>query len=688
MFAPRKPDASEARKELEIVECLLKGLERLEYRGYDSAGFAIDDESFVEFDKENGHVNLMPSSTVIKSQGKVQQLRSLAEETFMQNGIDMHVPYWITSGIAHTRWATHGQPSAINAHPQSSGDDQEFLVVHNGIITNYNALKSFLIQKGEDFVSETDTEVIAKLCKYVYASVGGQIDFPQLVMDVMSYMEGSYALLVKSSHFPGELLACKKGSPLILGVKGHEEGGLRLGSPRQLANSESEKKPGVEYFLSSDASAIVEHTKRVIVLEDGDILHLAHGNFGVFNITERKATDGYQKFKRAPDLVELELEVEHIMKGGFDHFMQKEIFEQPETLMQTMRGRVTFEDVPFGQRRIKLGGLVEHLETIQRCRRIVIVACGTSYNAGLACRSALETLAEVPVALELASDLLDRRSPIFRDDTCIFISQSGETADTLRSLEFALKKGALCVGVTNTVGSSIARLTHCGVHINAGAEIGVASTKAYTSQIVVLLIMALALSEDKISGYQECSVLIKGLQALPDAARKCLQLSDKIAALANHLLNEHSLLLFGRGCNYATALEGALKVKEVALMHSEGILAGEMKHGPLALVDNKMPILVIATRDSLYSKMFSVIEQLKARGGRLIVICSEGDEDMIKLAGNTATILEIPCLPEYLQPILNVIPLQMLSYHLAVSRGHNVDQPRNLAKSVTVSEES
>lgn len=508
----------------------------------------------------------------------------------------------------------------------------------------------------------------------------------QLMVDVMSHLEGSFALLVKSVHYPGELLACKIGSPLIIGVK--SETVLKVGTPNKLlSGSEVVREEKVECFLSSDASAIVEHTKRVIVLEDGDIAHLADGSFSLFNVADKEA-DEFLKCKRAPELVELEMEVEHIMKKGYHHFMQKEIFEQPETLLQTMRGRVNFDDVPIGEPRIKLGGLVDTLESIQRCRRLVIVGCGTSYNAGLACRSALENFAGVPVALELASDLLDRRSPVFRDDTYIFLSQSGETADTLRSLEFALKKGALCVGITNTVGSAIARKTHCGVHINAGAEIGVASTKAYTSQIVVLLILALALSEDRISQFKERCELIKGLSNLSGAVKDALALDDRVRDLATSLVHEHSLLLFGRGCNYSTALEGALKVKEVSLMHSEGILAGEMKHGPLALVDDKMPILVIATLDSLHSKMLSVIEQLKARGGRLIVICSEGDARVASAAGPLATILEVPSLPEYVQPVVNIIPLQLLSYHLAVLRGHNVDQPRNLAKSVTVSEES
>ena len=531
--------------------------------------------------------------------------------------------------------------------------------------------------------------------------------YVQLSMDVMSRLEGSYALLIKSVHHPGELLACKKGSPLILGLKSSGDGILSrkvtsletspydsphkqhlLGLQSPTSPSGSHITSTMEYFLSSDASAIVEHTKQVIVLEDGDVVHIAQGELSLFNARADGKTGNLSSLKKNPELIRLDMEVEQIMKGGYDHFMQKEIFEQPDTLIQTMKGRITFDDLPMHQSRVKLGGLMEHIETIRRCRRIVIIACGTSYNAGLAVRPALEHLVSTPVSLELASDLLDRQTPIFRDDTCIFLSQSGETADTLRSLEFALKRGALCVGITNTVGSAIARLTHCGVHINAGAEIGVASTKAYTSQIVVLLILAISLSGDSIASFEVRNDVIQGLGMLSDAVKKALQLDSKISELASRLQHEHSLLIFGRGSNYATAIEGALKVKEVSLMHSEGILAGEMKHGPLALVDDTMPIIVIATPDSVYSKMLSVIEQLKARGANLIVICSEEDDKIAAAAGKDATLLPVPSLPEFVQPVINIIPMQLLSYHLAVVRGHNVDQPRNLAKSVTVSEES
>jgi len=614
-------------------------------------------------------------------------------------------------------------------------------------------------------------------------------------MDVMSQLEGAYALLVKSTHYPGEMVACKRGSPLILGVKKptsstgaaaepalvdsgedqKENGNLDSptaggggGSHSRGGNPAAKRRPGVEYFLASDASAVVEHTKRVIILEDGDVVAMRRGTYEIFNFGNgcgsastagAAAAAASAPLSRA--LQTLTMEVSSIMKGGYDHFMLKEIFEQPETVLQTMRGRVQFrQDAPAAQvaaaagspvawtlnefgnntnnsggsgidatirisattptkpkghslppllnikslpplaaavtaaaaasapkeERIKLGGLAEHINTIRTGRRLIFVACGTSYHACLAARQALEHLVGIPVAMELASDLLDRAPPIFRDDTCVFVSQSGETADTLRALEYAKAKGALCVGLTNTVGSAIARNTDAGVHINAGCEIGVASTKAYTSQIIVMVMMALALSADRVSQQAHREEIIDGLGQLPDAIRQCLALNDSIRKLSEQLKGEQSLLMFGRGYNYATALEAALKVKEVTLMHSEGILAGEMKHGPLALVDEHMPILVVATLDGMHGKMLSVIQQLKARGARLVVLCCEGDGEVEHAAGKDAVLVRVPKLPDCLQPVVNAVPLQLLAYHLAVLRGHNVDQPRNLAKSVTTCE--
>lgn len=531
-------------------------------------------------------------------------------------------------------------------------------------------------------------------------------------MDVMSHLEGAYALLIKSTHYPGELVACKRGSPLILGVRTPTGSGPVAVGGLDTADgiSGGHHLSGMEYFLASDASAVVEHTKRVLVLEEGDVVALRHGAYEIFSYNRHNSRAGVPQTRA---LETLNMEVSSIMKGGYDHFMQKEIFEQPETILQTMRGRVRFDpgDVAglaertgspvawtqsFQQdaasanqssSKIKLGGLAEHLPAIRASRRMVLVACGTSFHACLAARKAIESLAGLPVGLELASDLLDRTPPLFRDDTCVFVSQSGETADTLRALEYAKRCGALCVGVTNTVGSAIARSTDCGIHINAGCEIGVASTKAYTSQIVALIMMALALSEDSVSRAGQREAVITGLGQLPHALRTALQLDREVRQVAAFMKDEHSLLVFGRGFNYATALEAALKVKEVALMHSEGILAGEMKHGPLALVDENMPVLVVATKDAMHAKMMSVIQQLRARGARLIVLCCGGDSEVEAAAGREATLVRVPWVPDCLQPIVNAVPLQLLAYHLAVLRGHDVDQPRNLAKSVTVTEE-
>jgi glutamine---fructose-6-phosphate transaminase (isomerizing) len=533
-------------------------------------------------------------------------------------------------------------------------------------------------------------------------------------MAVMAQLEGAYSLLFKSTHYPGQLVGCKRGSPLILGIRSP-----KAGSQAALATSNSKHDTAIECFLASDASAMIEHTKKVVMLEDGDVVALRDGAYEIFNFQDGFDAIAAPAPAQRRALQVLNMEVGHIMKGGYEHFMQKEIFEQPETVLQTMRGRVRLcgpsprlegggvggaiatastadtanaapaDVAPVSDQEpgIKLGGLTDYLQTIRSGRRLILVGCGTSYHACLASRAAIEDLVGIPTSLELASDMLDRCPPIFRDDTCVFVSQSGETADTLRALEYAKSRGALCVGITNTVGSAIARSTHCGVHINAGCEIGVASTKAYTSQIVVLVMMSLALCEDSISRRAKRNEIIAGLARLPAAIQSALRLNDEIRALAQALQEEQSLLVFGRGCNYATALEAALKVKEVALMHSEGILAGEMKHGPLALVDESMPILVIATQDAMHAKMLSVIQQLRARGARLIVLAGEGDAEVAAVAGEESSVIFVPRAPDYLQPVVNAVPLQLLAYHLAVLRGLNVDQPRNLAKSVTVSEE-
>ncbi|KAL3134958.1 hypothetical protein ABBQ32_007918 [Trebouxia sp. C0010 RCD-2024] len=642
----------------------------------DSVGLAARKRSALQ------HRNLetpgVSNAVIIKSAGNIDALeaqakRQLKDEDIVDSDIlDNH------SGIAHTRWATHGPPEARNSHPHTSDPLHEFTVVHNGIITNYKTIKELLEKNGAVFESDTDTEVVPKLLKYIFSKIDKlshlQPTLPELVMEVMSQLEGAFALLIKSSHYPGELVAAKRGSPLIMGIRQAalaSVGGLAAADIEASAVSKT-----LELFLASDASAVVEHT-----------------NTGAFEVFNAHQTSPFKSVQRVHQI--LNLEVNHIMKGGYAHFMQKEIYEQPETLARTMQGRIAFDTAakddkvvnPFGSQRVVLGGLQGFLPAIRRSRRMVFVACGTSYHAALACRQT-EELTDIPVSLEIASDLLDRLCPVFRDDAYIFVSQSGETADTLRALRYAKQQGALCIGITNTVGSAIARDTDCGININAGFEIGVASTKAYTSQIVAITMMALALSEDSRAKAAVREEIVASLEALPDVIREVLKLDGDIQKLAAELKDANSLLLFGRGYNYATALEAALKVKELVYMHSEGILAGEMKHGPLALVDEHMPMIVLATQDRACNKMHSVVQQLRARGAAPLVVCKFGDDQIAGVCeGGESRLIRVPKVADALQPSVNVVPLQLLSYHLTVLRGFNVDQPRNLAKSVTVTEE-
>ncbi|KAI3448857.1 hypothetical protein Pfo_005522 [Paulownia fortunei] len=647
-----------------IMEVLFNGLRRLEYRGYDSAGISIDASLNLDY-------NVAPPPLVFRQEGNIHSLVKAVYQEVAAMDLNLEESFSVHSGIAHTRWATHGEPAPRNSHPQTSDSGNEFLVVHNGVITNYEVLKETLVRHGFTFESETDTEVIPKLAKLIFDNMNEEGDrsmtFSQVVLEVMRHLEGAYALIFKSRHYPNELIACKHGSPLLLGVKElNEEAsiGASFNDSKFLSRNGHPK----ELFLSSDASALVEHTKKVLVIEDGEVVHLKDGGASIYKFDHVKGERCGTLTRPASvqrALSVLEMEVEQINKGKYEHYMQKEIHEQPESLTTTMRGRL-IRGGSCKSKSVLLGGLKDHLKTIRRSRRIVFIGCGTSYNAALAARPILEELS----------------GPIYREDTTVFVSQSGETADTLQALEYALENGALCVGITNTVGSAIARNTHCGVHINAGCEIGVASTKAYTSQIVVMAMLALAIGDDTISSQARREATIDGLFDLPSKVKEVLKLDQEMKDLAKLLIAEQSLLVFGRGYNYATALEGALKVKEVALMHSEGILAGEMKHGPLALVDETLPIVVIATRDACFSKQQSVIQQLHARKGRLIVMCTKGDAASV-CVGGSCLIIEVPQVEDCLQPVINIVPLQLLAYHLTVLRGHNVDQPRNLAKSVT-----
>uniref|UniRef100_A0A8C2G9I8 glutamine--fructose-6-phosphate transaminase (isomerizing) n=1 Tax=Cyprinus carpio TaxID=7962 RepID=A0A8C2G9I8_CYPCA len=637
----------------DILQTLIKGLQRLEYRGYDSAGVAVDGSG-----KDNA-VNI----SLYKKTGKV---KALDEEIYKNNSIDFEAELDTHFGIAHTRWATHGEPSPVNSHPHRSDKNNEFVVIHNGIITNYKELKKYLVSKGYEFESDTDTEVIPKLIKYLYDNRENEyVSFSTLVERVIKQLEGAFALVFKSIHFPGVAVATRRGSPLLIGVRSQSElsteqipvqyncamnvlralSGLekKTKKPHYTCDCDSTTKICLLLFFS--LSAIIEHTNKVIYLEDDDVAVVMEGKLYVHRIKRKAGEDPVRVIQT------LQMELQQIMKGNFKAFMQKEIFEQPESVVNTMRGRICFDS-----NTVILGGLSDHLKEIKRCRRLILIGCGTSYHAGVATRQILEELTELPVMVELASDFLDRITPVFRDDVCFFISQSGETADTLMALRYCKQRGALTVGVTNTVGSSICRETDCGVHINAGPEVGVASTKAYTSQFVSLIMFALMLSEDRLSMQPRRLEIINGLKKLPELIKEVLALDDQIKSIADELHHQRSLLVMGRGYNYSTCLEGALKIKEITYMHSEGIMAGELKHGPLALIDKHMPVIMIIMRDACYQKL----------------IYATDDPEISKLAYKT---IELPHTVDCLQGILSVIPLQLISFHLAVLRGYDVRLP-------------
>jgi glucosamine--fructose-6-phosphate aminotransferase (isomerizing) len=680
-----------------ILDTLVNGLSRLEYRGYDSAGLAVDG------DKKN-------EVYAFKEVGKVAKLRKLIDES----DADLEKIFDSHAGIAHTRWATHGPPSTTNCHPHRSDPNWEFSIVHNGIITNYKELKTLLQTKGFKFETETDTECIAKLTKYIHDQ-HPSIGFTDLAKAVIQELEGAYGLLIKSVHYPHEVIAARKGSPLVIGVKTERrmkvdfvdveysdenaalpaeaaaqnvaikkndllapDSGLLGAADKSLLHRSQSRAfmtddgmpMPTEFFLSSDPSAIVEHTKKVMYLEDDDIAHIHEGSL---NIHRLKKADGSSNVRT---IQTLELELQEIMKGKFDHFMQKEIFEQPESVVNTMRGRLD-----IANKTVTLGGLRSYISTIRRCRRIIFIACGTSYHSCMAVRGIFEELAEIPIAVELASDFLDRQAPVFRDDTCVFVSQSGETADSLMALRYCLERGALTVGIVNVVGSSISLLTHCGVHVNAGPEIGVASTKAYTSQFIAMVMFALSLSEDRASKKARREEIMEGLSNVSAQIKSILELDSSIKKLCENFMNQKSLLLLGRGSQFSTALEGALKIKEISYLHCEAVMSGELKHGVLALVDENLPIIMILTRDDLFKKSLNAYQQVIARGGKPIVICNPDDEEF---KASEAEKIEIPKTVDVLQGLLNVIPLQLIAYWLAVLEGLNVDFPRNLAKSVTV----
>jgi glucosamine--fructose-6-phosphate aminotransferase (isomerizing) len=596
-------------------EVIIKGLKRLEYRGYDSAGIAL----------LNGGLN------IYKKKGKVSEL----EEYLKGKNLDS------TIGIGHTRWATHGEPNDQNAHPHYSASGK-LAIIHNGIIENYSALKKELIRKGHTFLSDTDTEVFIHFIEDIKENENCSLD--EAVRLALTKVVGAYAIVIMSLEDPNLLVAARKGSPLVVGIG---EG---------------------EYFLASDATPIVEYTNEVVYLNDQEIAIIRDGELSIKNTANLPLT---------PYIQTIDLELEAIEKGGFEHFMLKEIFEQPKSIRDCMRGRL---DSQSG--RLVLGGLREYVNKLVNADRILIVACGTSWHAGLVAEYFFEEFCRIPVEVEYASEFRYRNPVIREGDVVIAISQSGETADTLAAIELAKSKGAIIFGVCNVVGSSIARATHAGAYTHAGPEIGVASTKAFTAQLTVLSMIALIVAQKKGTiTEQKLHELLVEMENLPTKVEKALLLNNQIEKIAETFKDARNFIYLGRGYNFPVALEGALKLKEISYIHAEGYPAAEMKHGPIALIDDEMPVAFIATRDSSYEKVVSNIQEVKARKGRVIAIVTEGDDQIPKMAEFT---IEVPAVHEALMPLVSVIPLQLLSYHIAVLRGCNVDQPRNLAKSVTV----
>lgn len=596
-------------------DVVIKGLKRLEYRGYDSAGIAL----------LNGGLN------VYKKKGKVSDL-----EEFLK-GKDLHS----TIGIGHTRWATHGEPNDCNAHPHYSSSGS-LAIIHNGIIENYSALKQDLINKGHSFESDTDTEVFIHFIEDIKRNE--ECSLEEAVRLALTKVVGAYAIVILSAEDPDLLVAARKGSPLVVGVGKNE------------------------FFLASDATPIVEYTNEVVYLNDQEIAVIRDGKLSVTDTANLPLT---------PYIQTIDMELEAIEKGGFEHFMLKEIFEQPKSIRDCLRGRL---DSQTG--RLILGGLREYVNKLVNADRILIVACGTSWHAGLVAEYFFEEFCRIPVEVEYASEFRYRNPVIREGDVVIAISQSGETADTLAAIELAKSKGAIIFGVCNVVGSSIPRATHAGAYTHAGPEIGVASTKAFTAQLTVLNMIALIVAQRKGTiTEQKAHELMVEMETIPAKVEKALKLNDRIEEIAAIFKDAKNFIYLGRGYNFPVALEGALKLKEISYIHAEGYPAAEMKHGPIALIDEEMPVVFIATKDSSYEKVVSNIQEVKARKGRVISVVTEGDK---LIPAMSEFVVEIPNVHEALTPLVSVIPLQLLSYHIAVMRGCNVDQPRNLAKSVTV----
>ncbi len=602
----------------EAYPILIKGLHRLEYRGYDSAGVAL--------------INPANELNVYKAKGKVAELEEFASSKDTTGSI----------GIAHTRWATHGEPNNVNAHPHYS-QSENLALIHNGIIENYAVLKTMLIEHGYTFSSSTDTEVLIQLIEYI--KVTNECDLFTAVQLALNEVIGAYAIAVIEKGNPDQIIAARKSSPLVVGIGENE------------------------FFLASDATPIIEYTNKVVYLDDEEIAILRRGE-------ELKIID-LKNIERTHDIKKLELSLSQLEKGGYPHFMIKEIFEQPKTILDCTRGRINVEGTS-----VVLSGVIDHKEKFLNARRIIIVACGTSWHAGLIGEHVIEDLCRIPVEVEYASEFRYRNPVIYPDDVVIAISQSGETADTLAAIELAKSKGAFIYGICNAIGSSIPRATHSGSYIHVGPEIGVASTKAFTGQVTVLTMLALTIAKEKGSISEEKFLsTVKELNEIPGKIEHIFEQNDSICQFSKIFTYAKNFIYLGRGYNYPSALEGALKLKEISYIHAEGYPAAEMKHGPIALIDNEMPVVVIATHNGLYEKVISNIQEVKARGGKIIAIVTEGDDTVKKLADYT---IAVPPTVECLDPLLTSIPLQLLAYHIAVNKGRDVDQPRNLAKSVTV----
>ena len=602
----------------EAFPILIKGLRRLEYRGYDSAGVAL--------------INGQGELNVFKTKGKVDNLVEFCENKDVTGSI----------GIAHTRWATHGEPSSVNAHPHYS-ESRNLAIIHNGIIENYVDLKTKLIEHGVKFKSDTDTEVVVQLVEYIMNKKN--LDLLTAVQVALYQVIGAYAIAIVDKRAPQQIIAARKQSPLVVGIGDNE------------------------FFLGSDASPIIEYTDKVVYLEDGNIAVLRLGeNLKVMSILGEQQELAVKK---------VDIDLGQIEKGGYPHFMLKEIFEQPECLTNCMRGRINVE-----ADHVTLSAMIDYRSQLLSAKRVLIVACGTSWHAGLIGKQLIESFCRIPVEVEYASEFRYRNPVVSKDDVVIAISQSGETADTLAAVQLAKERGAFIYGVCNAIGSSIPRATDTGTYIHVGPEIGVASTKAFTGQVTVLTMFALALADAKgTMKHDDYVKVVKGLSEIPDLIREVLKTNDRVADLARTFTYAHNFLYLGRGYSYPVALEGALKLKEISYIHAEGYPAAEMKHGPIALIDSDMPVVVVATHDTMYDKVLSNIQEIKARKGRVIALVTKGDEKIAKIADE---VIELPDVLECLEPLLATIPLQLLSYHVAVCKGKDVDQPRNLAKSVTV----